>query len=448
MIQLHATLACVESVALNIALVLLFLLVGGFFASAEIALVSLRGGQVSAMAARGRRGARVARLKEDPNRFLSAVQIGVTFAGFFASSYGATTLAVRLEPVLSGWGLPTGVAATVALIVVTVAVSYLSLVFGELAPKRLALQKTEGVALATAGVLDRVAAVFRPVIWVLSKSTNAVVRMLGIRPGSEDDSVSQQELREMVRTNEQLGAQERRLLTDAFQASDRVLSEVMIPRTEVDFLDATMSLTDAATEIEGKPHSRYPVVRDSADDVIGFVHVRDLYTASQDSGGSARTVGELARHVTALPNSKPLLSALTRMRRDGHLAVVVDEYGGTDGIVTVEDLVEEIVGDIHDEYDPNTRPVRRISDGVFEADGLLHRSEVEDQTGITLPEGSYDTLAGFVLSQFSQIPSPGDFVDTQGYRFTVDSMDGRRIARLRISPSEHASTSEPSEGSP
>ncbi|GAA2781846.1 hemolysin family protein [Saccharopolyspora taberi] len=420
----------------NLGLVLLFVLVGGYFAAAEIALVSLREGQVRKLAEHGRGGARVARLRSDSNRFLSAVQIGVTFAGFFASSYGGATIAVRLQPGLEGWGLPAALAATVSLVLVTLLVSYLSLVLGELVPKRLALQRTERVSLATAGVLDGLATVCRPLIWLLSKSTDGVVRLLGIDPGSHQQEVSQEELRDMVRTSEQLTVEERKLLDDAFSAADRVLSEVMVPRTEVDFLDRTMSLADAVEEVSDKPHSRYPVIRDTADDVVGFVHVRDLLTKG---AAEVSTIGELARPVTALPASKPVLAALTVMRRrGGHLAVVVDEYGGTAGIVTVEDLVEEVVGEIWDEYDAGAVPARPSPAGTQEVDGLLHRSEVEEQTGIELPEGPFDTLAGFVLNGLGRMPVEGDFVEALGHRFTVRAMDGRRIARVLITRVEPA----------
>ncbi|MFP5072571.1 hemolysin family protein [Pseudonocardia nantongensis] len=436
-------------VALNLALVLLFVLIGGFFAAAEIALVTLRAGQVSAMAERGRRGERVARLRGDSNRFLSAVQIGVTFAGFFASSYGGATIAVRLEPVLAGWGLPLAIASTAALVLVTALVSYLSLVVGELVPKRLALQSPEAVAQATAGPLDRLATVARPLIWLLSRSTNAVVRLLGIDPRTPDDQVSEDELRDMVRTANTLTPDERRLLTDAFTATDRVLSEVMVPRTEADFLHADATLDQAITQVLDRPHSRYPVIGETADDVVGVVHVRDLLTAHHagthgddladrrrpGSAGGERTVGELARPATALPGSKPVLATLDEMRRGaGHLAVVVDEYGGTDGIVTVEDLVEEIVGEIRDEYDPSATPARRTADGGFAADGLLHHNDVEVQTGIALPDGPYDTLGGFVMHELGRIPVDGDSIDALGHRFTVAATDGHRIARVHISP--------------
>ncbi|HSK58398.1 MAG TPA: hemolysin family protein [Actinomycetospora sp.] len=422
-------------VALEIGLVLLFVLVGGFFAAAEIALVSLRAGQVTALAEGSTRGRAVARLRGDSNRFLSAVQIGVTFTGFFASSYGGATLAIRLQPGLEGFGLPIALATTLSLVLVTAFVSYLSLVAGELVPKRLALQKPEAVALTTAPVLDRLASLTRPLIWLLSVSTNAVVRVLGVDPKQAEEEVSEDELRDMVRTTSALTAAERRLLTDAFTAIDRVISEVMVPRTEVDFLDADVLVTDAVAHVSDRPHSRYPVIGETVDDVVGVVHVRDLLTARPLPDGTPPRLRDLARTVTSLPGSKPVLDTLSLMRRGGgHLAVVIDEYGGTDGIVTVEDLVEEIVGEIRDEYDPTAVPARPHADGTYEADGLLHRSDVEEQTGVTLPEGPFDTLGGFVLQELGRMPQVGDVVEDLGHRFTVAAVDGRRVARVRITP--------------
>ncbi|MCD2189265.1 hemolysin family protein [Actinomycetospora soli] len=422
-------------VALEIGLVLLFVLVGGFFAAAEIALVSLRSGQVAALGESGARGRAVARLRGDSNRFLSAVQIGVTFTGFFASSYGGATLAGRLEPGLTGLGLPVALAATLALVLVTAFVSYLSLVAGELVPKRLALQNPESVSLTTAPVLDRLASLTRPLIWLLSVSTNGVVRLLGVDPRQADDEVSEDELRDMVRTTSTLTDDERRLLSDAFAATDRVVSEVMIPRTEVSFLDGGLTVDEAVRQVADQPHSRYPVVGDSVDDIVGFVHIRDLLTASRGADELPRRLRDVARDLVVVPGTRPVLDTLSLMRRGGnHLALVIDEYGGTDGIVTVEDLVEEIVGEIRDEYDPKAVPTRESEDGTYEVDGLLHRSDVAEQTGIELPEGQFDTLGGYVLQQLGRSPATGDTVEDLDHRFTVSAVDGHRVARVRVSP--------------
>jgi len=423
----------VDGVALNLALVLLFVLIGGFFSASELALVSLRDAQVDRMVANHRRGTRVAALRADSNRFLAAVQIGVTLAGFFSAAYGGSTLTAPLAAMLTGWGLPAGIAGSTAFVAVTAFISYLSLVLGELVPKRLALQRSEGVALVVAPVLDRVARISRPAIWLLSRSTNVVVRALGLDPQGGGEEVSEEELRDMVAGHGDLGAEERRVLDDVFSAADRQLAAVLVPRTEVEFLTAATSLAEAARDVLDKPHSRYPVIGETVDHIVGMVHVRDLLTAviTGNGSGEARTVGDLARPVPLLPASLPLLSALSRLRADRtHLAVVVDEYGGTAGIVTMEDLLEELVGDISDEFDP----AERAGTDTTELDGLLNRDDVAERTGITLPDGPFETLAGFVQTQLRRIPSLGDTLDTLGHRFTVTEMDRRRVARVRVAP--------------
>ncbi|GAA1263051.1 hemolysin family protein [Pseudonocardia aurantiaca] len=419
-----------NDVLLSLGLVLLFVLIGGVFSAAELALVSLRDAQVRRMAETGKRGQRVARLRADSNRFLSAVQIGVTLSGFFSAAYGGATLSEPLAAVLTSWGLPPGVATTLAFVLVTIAISYLSLVLGELVPKRLALQRPEAVAQAAAPMLDRVVVLFRPLIWLLGRSTNAVVRLLGLDPRASDDDVSPEELRDMVRTHRGLGTEQRRLLGDVFGAADRSVSSAMVPRTEVGFLDADMTIGDAARYVMQRAHSRYPVIASDVDDVIGVVHVRDLLTALlTDPESEKQPVRRIARPVPLLPSGKPLLDALSEMRAErAHLAVVVDEYGGTDGIVTMEDILEELVGDIEDEYDPQARPA---SDDA-EYDGLMHREELAERSGIQLPSGPYETLGGFVQTRLGRIPQPGDAVRYGGNRFTVTEMDGMRVARVRV----------------
>jgi magnesium and cobalt exporter, CNNM family len=415
----------------NIGLVVLFVLVGSMFAAAEIALVSLRDSQVRSMAGRGRRGESVARLAEDPNRFLAAVQVGVTLAGFLSASFGGATLSGDLAPKLEQLGLPPGAAKPTALVLVTIAISYLSLVLGELAPKRLALQRAEGFALALGPTVDRIAKISRPVIWLLSISTDLVVRLVGGDPTAQREQMSDEELRELVNTHETLGEEERRIVEDVFAAGDRQIREVMIPRTEVDFLDASTPVFKAAKEALHQPHSRYPVIRGSADDVIGFVHVRDLLDPEMASR-SVR-VGELARQTLVLPWTRPILAALADMRREGmHLAIVADEYGGTAGIVTMEDLVEELIGDIKDEYDVDEGETTVHGGGDIEVDGLLNLDDFEDETGIELPEGPYETVAGFLMARLGRLPQVGDWVDHEGRRIVVREIDGRRVGRVLV----------------
>jgi len=415
----------------NIGLVVVFVLIGSLFAAAEIALVSLRDSQVRALSTRGKRGEAVARLAEDPNRFLAAVQVGVTLAGFLSASFGGATLSGDLAPVLERLGVPPGAAGPIALVLVTIAISILSLVLGELAPKRLALQRAEGFALALGPSIDRIAKATRPVIWLLSVLTNLVVRLAGGDPRAQREQMSDEELRELVNTHETLGEEERRIVEDVFEAGDRQIREVMIPRTEVDFLDASTPVFKAAREALHQPHSRYPVIRGSADDVIGFVHVRDLLDP-QMVGRSVR-VGELARQSLVLPWTRPILAALADMRREGlHLAIVADEYGGTAGIVTMEDLVEELIGDIKDEYDVDEAETTVHRGGDVEVDGLLNLDDFEDETGIELPEGPYETVAGFLMQQLGRLPKVQDWVDFEDHRIVVREIDGRRVGRVLV----------------
>ena len=322
-------------------------------------------------------------------------------------------------------------AGPIALVLVTIAISYLSLVFGELAPKRLALQRAETFALALGPMIDRISRVSRPVIWLLSVSTNLVVRLLGGDPDAKREQMTDEELRELVDAHETLGEEERRIVEDVFEAGDRQIREVMVPRTEVDFLDAATPVYKAAREALTKPHSRYPVIRGSADDVIGFVHVRDLL--DPDMASRSVRVGELTRDTLVLPWTRPILAALTDMRREGtHLAIVADEYGGTAGIVTMEDLVEELVGDIKDEYDVDEAETTRHRGGDVEVDGLLNLDDFEDETGIELPEGPYETVAGFLMAQLGRLAVEGDAVDFEGHRIVVLDVEDRRVSRVRV----------------
>lgn len=430
-----------NSTLANALLVLSFLLVGAFFAGSEIALVSLREGQVRSLASRGRRGRKVADLHADPNRFLAAVQIGVTLAGFMSAAFGATAFADDLAPVLRGWGVPSGAgdgtapgrdaAYWIAFIAVTLLITYLSLVISELAPKRIGLQHAEAFAMVAAPILDRVAKLSRPVIWVLSRSTDGVVRLLGSDPRAARDKISEEELRDLVAGHETLGLEERELIEDVLEAGDRQLHEVMVPRTEVDFLDASMPVIKALRMSSTSPHSRYPVVQGSHDEVVGFVHVRDLF--APDVAGSSTRVGEIAREVKLMPGTKRVLSAMSEMRREGHhLVIVIDEYGGTDGIVTLEDLMEEVIGEIRDEYDVVEEPARSLRDGDVEVDGLLNLEDFADRTGIELPEGPYETVAGFVVNELGRLPEIGESIVAVGRRFTVNELDGRRVAKVQL----------------
>jgi putative hemolysin len=419
---------------LNIGIVLVLILIEGVFVAAEIALVSLREGQVRALAETGRRGAAVARLVADPNRFLAAVQIGVTSTALLSSAFGAVTLSEEAKRALVRHGMGSGAASAIGIIGVTLIISFVTLVLGELAPKRLALQRAEKAAGIFAPPLNGLASFFRPVIWLLSKSTDGIVRLLGGDPEVRREPISEEELRGLVAAHESLTTDERRLIDDVFAAGERSIGEVMVPRTDVTFVDAAMTISKAARVAAESPHSRYPVVGRDHDDVLGFVHIRDLLLPSVRHDRD-RTVATVTREVKRLPGSKHVLAAMSEMRREGHhMAIVVDEYGGTDGIVTLEDLIEEVIGDIRDEWDEDVTDARRLAGGEVEVDGKLNLDEIAEISGIELPEGPYATLGGFVMAELGRLPKAGDVVEHEGTRLTVVRTEGRRAARVRVTP--------------
>lgn len=432
----------------NVLVILGLILIGACFVAAELAIVSLRDSQVIRLAEEGgRRGRRLMSLVAQPNRFLAAGQVGVTLTGFLSAAFGESRISPAIVPILVGWGLGEALSEILVLVIVTSIIAYISLVLGELVPKRIALQRAERIALVAAGPLDAFARLLRPAIALLSISTDFVVRLFGVDPKAKREQISGEELRDLVAAHEDLSQEERELIDDVFEAGDRELREVMVPRTEVDFLDGSMPVFKAAAFVADRPHSRYPVIRDSADDVIGFVHIRDILAP----GVAERSirVGELAREAAAFPGTNGVLNTLTRMRRTGqHLAIVVDEYGGTAGIVTMEDLVEELIGDIKDEYDEVQRPAASRTYGVTVVDGLMNLEDFAEECGLELPDGPYETVAGFVVARLGRLPSVGDEVAQGGQLIEVIEMDGRRIARVKVVPEPAGSPKSEGDGLP
>ncbi len=421
------------SILAPISLVIFLILLGSLFVAAEIALISLRDSQVRQVALRGRRGAKVAKLHSNPNRLLAAVQVGVTLSGFLSAALGAEKLGQFVIPWLEERGLDNSTANIASIIGVTLIIAYVSLVFGELAPKKIALFRAESIAMWSAGVVDLVANIFRPIIWLLSKSTDVVVRIFGIDPKEAREQMSEEELLDLVTGHAALSDEERDIVEEVFNASERQVHEVMVPRTEVDFIDSSLTVAKAIALASEKSHSRYPVVRGSSDEVIGFIHVRDLINPAL--ANSQAKIQELSRNIMFLPGTKGILPALTEMRAQRqHLAIVLDEYGGTDGIVTMEDLVETLIGDIRDEYDGDEEDLSPQSDtGDFEVDGLTSLEDLSGDAGIDIPEGPYETISGFVMHFLGRIPVEGDLVNVNGIRITVLSMEGKRVGRLLIS---------------
>ena len=422
----------VEGVLQSIAIVLGLIALGGIFAAAEIALISLRESQVKQISVKGKRGARVFKLSKNPNSFLAAVQVGITLCGFLSAALGAEQLGKYVIPELEGVGISSQYSEIISIVAITLVIAYISLVFGELVPKRLALYKSESIALATASTLNFVATIFRPIIWLLSHSTDLILKIFGINSKMQQNQISEVELMELVSGHADLTQEEREIVEEVFNASDRLIHEIMVPRTEVDFLDASLSISQARKMAVELAHSRYPVVRGSSDEVIGFLHVRDLLNPKLDD--AQITIMELIRNILFLPGTKGVLPALTEMQtKRQHIAIVLDEYGGTDGIITLENLVECLIGEIHDEYDPHEADKTfEKRTGDIELDGLISLEELQEVSGISLPEGPYETLSGFIMHYLGRIAQANDVIKINGARFTIVSMNGKRVGQILL----------------
>jgi magnesium and cobalt exporter, CNNM family len=413
-----------SGVGWQIGLVLVLMVVNAAFAGSEVALISLREGQLRRLEAEGERGRLVARLARDPNQFLSTVQIGITLAGFLASAVAAVSLAGPLvEPLgfLGGWAEPA------AIVVVTVVLTFLSLVVGELAPKRIALQRPEGWAKLAARPLAVTSAVTRPLVWLLSRSTDLLVRLAGGDPDAQRDSISEEEVRDMIATQASFPPEQRTILVGALEMTERNLRDVVVPRRDVVGLPADLDVEEAVRRLVASTHARAPVFRDDLDDVAGVAHLVDLV-------GASGRITDHCRPALALPESVGVLEALRRMQGERHqLAIVMDEYGGTQGIITIEDLLEELVGEIYDEFDPDVSAVEHEPDGVMVLPGSFPVHDLSD-LGVELPEGSYATVAGLVLARLGHLPAAGEQVEVGGWRLEVLEVDRNAIQRLRLSP--------------
>jgi putative hemolysin len=416
---------------LQIALVLALVLINAAFAGSEMALVSLRESQIRRLERTSRAGRVLARLARDPNRFLATIQIGITLAGFLASAAAAVSLA---QPLLGPLEFLGSAAEPVAIVLVTIVLSFLTLVLGELAPKRIAMQRAEGWALLAARPLDVLSTMSRPVVWLLGRVTNTVVRLFGVDPDAAREEITTEELRDMVAAQRSISPDQRMIISGAFEVAERILREILVPRRDVFALPAQMPIEQALLLLKKSGHSRAPVVGPvGLDDVTGVVHLRDLL----DGTG---IVADHAHPTLFMPDTLHVTDAIRQMRQQRQqFALVVDERGAIDGLVTMEDLVEEIVGEIYDETDRDVQAVVREPDGALLLAGGYPIHDLPD-IGIDLHqdddgEGDFTTVAGLVLARLGHIPTaPGETVRLSGFTAEVVEVTGRAITKVRLRP--------------
>ena len=411
---------------LEVILVTALVVVNAAFAGTEIALVTLREGQLRRLEASGGSGRKLARLARDPNRFLATVQIGITLAGFLASAAAAVSLA---QPLVGPLGFLGAASEPVAIVLVTLVLSFFTLVFGELAPKRVAMQRAEGWGLVAARPLAFLATISRPAIWLLSRTSDIAVRLMGGDPSVRREEIGKEELREAVLSGAGFTHPHKKVLSGAFDVAERVLREVAVPRTQVFSVSGDLPAEEALQEMLHSGHSRAPVERDGIDDITGVVHVLDLIRARGP-------VKDHERPGLFLPENQSVLRGLNLMQtKRQHLAVVIDEHGGTEGIVTIEDLLEEIVGEIYDEFDTDSQGLGSSPDGSLVVPGTFPIHDLPD-VEIDLPEGPYTTVGGLVLHRLTRVPVKGDSVEVPGWRIEVLDVSHHAATRVRLRPSQ------------
>ena len=435
------------SLGLNVLLIFIFLLLGSVFSGTELALVSLRGSQIEQMEQEDARGAKVAKIARDPNTFLSTVQIGVTLCGFLSASFGASSISPYLIPVVEGWGVPTGIAGGLVNIVLTLIISYCSIVISEMVPKRIAMQQPERVARMSCKFILALAAFFRPVVWLLSKSTNGVLRLLGMNPNAEPEEVTEEEIRAMVDMGGESGAieeNEKEMIENIFEFNNRTAEDVMTHRTDVTSLNVNDSKETIIATILDTGLSRFPVYDRDMDDIVGILNTRDYLL--NNHAPQPRPVRELLREAYFVPETVQADVLFRDMQQKKmHMAIVVDEYGGMSGIVTMEDLLEEIVGNIYDETDPQAvADIVKVDDNLWRVNGAVSLEELSKAIEIELPtEEEYDTLGGLIFDQFTTIPQDGTHpeVDAAGLHIRVERLTDHRVEEALVSklaPAEDA----------
>lgn len=429
------------SIILKIALLFVLILVNAFFAMSEIAMISLNDTKIEKLAEEGDKKAKqIIKLTQNSSNFLSTIQIGVTLAGFLTSASAADSFAPLITNAVAPLipGVPVSVIDTIALVLITIIISYFSLVFGELAPKKIGMQKSEKVAYKVVGILLFVMKATKPFVKLLSMSTNGIVRLFGIDPMADEEEVTEEEILMMVDVGEEKGVIENsqaEMINNIFEFDDIDASDIMTHRVDMTAVEADEPISEVIKVAVADGYSRIPVFDDDPDNIIGVVYIKDLLSYVGKELPEKKTIREVMRDAYFIPETKKCGQIFTEMsEKRVQMAIVVDEYGGTAGLLTLEDIVESIVGNIHDEYDTEEEEISKINDTTFTVEGTTDLDEIDELVGAKIPQGDYDTVAGFIISKLGFLPKDGDMdaVEHENLKFTVLSVEDKRIAKVRI----------------
>ncbi len=434
----------VVTMIVEIIILVFLILLNSFFAASEMAMVSLNDNKVKLMADSGdKKAVLLHRLLSNPSRFLATIQIGITLAGFLASAFAAGSFATYLTEWLIDIEVPIAPALinTISVIVITLILSYFTLVIGELVPKRLALQKAEQISLLAARPLTILSKVTSPFVKLLTLSTNALVRLFGVDPNADDENVTEEEIRMMVDVGKERGTiqeSEKFMINNIFEFDNKTVSDIMTHRTDIIGIPLDYTLKEISHLVSVERYTRFPVYNESIDQIVGILHSKELIRFVDNCDELSFTLKDLLRDPYFVLESKHTNELFKEMQKNNiHMAIVIDEYGGTDGIVTIEDLIEEIVGNIFDEYDDYTiddEEYIQLDENTYSMDGRINLYEVEDILKIDFPTDEYDTLSGFVIGQLGYIPSVEDRPEVHyaNYTFKIIEMDEKRILRVHV----------------
>ena len=426
-----------SNILFQLLLILILILLNAFFASSEMAIVSLNKSRLSILSEEGNEKAKLLlKLLDEPTKFLSTIQIGITLAGFLASASAATSLSMPVASALKNLKVPAS--EEIALFLVTLLLSYFTLVFGELFPKRLALQNAEKTAMSSVRSIILISKIASPFIKILTASTNMLVRLSGSDPDTSGEQVSEAEIRMMIGVGEENGIineTEREMLDSIFEFDNTLAKQIMTPRVNVFALDIETPVDELIDKILEEQYSRIPIYENDIDNIIGILYMKDLFLELRKGTISQETVRKLIRIPYFVPEAKNIDVLFKELQSTkNHMAILIDEYGAFSGIVSIEDLIEEVMGNIFDEYDDNFDEIKRIDSNTYIVDGLASIDDINDATNLNIESNDFDTIGGFVVSLLGHIPRENEekTVEFENIVFTVEKVDEKRISKLKI----------------
>lgn len=422
----------------SIILIFILVMVNAFFASAEMAIVSINKTKLNLLAEDGNKKANLLlNLTKDASSFLATIQVGITFAGFFASASAATSISSGFGEMLSNLGIPYG--KNIALVITTLVISYITLVLGELVPKRIALQNAESVAMFSIKPIIFISKITKPFVWFLSLSTNTILKLLGVKTEGIEEKISKEEIESLVELGEEQGAinkTERAMIDGIIKFDDILAREVMTPRTETFYIEANSDIKESINLILQENYSRIPVYEDEIDNIVGVLYMKDIFAAVINNGIENVSIKEIMRAPYVVPENKSIDVLLKELQDSkNHLAILIDEYGGFSGIVTLEDLLEEVIGDIKDEYDENVHDIEKIDDKTYITNGLVSILDINKHLDLDFQSDSIDTIGGLILEKLGDLPNKyiNKEIIINSVKLKILSVDSKRINTVQIS---------------